>query len=244
MPLSSGQRIAGEAFGPEGLSLLKSGMSNRSIGAPAFEYGEMGFVPSPGARQVLDLFNRQRQVPLTIKPAASVEAFNGQGMWGTGGGYVRADDRGTVVVDPIAAQTSTVAHEAAHATFPTAALEASVERKQGIDPLGIPRAQGARLRYIHNTMASPVVGEEAHAQGVANAVMDKVGTPFDTLGWPDARAYPASYVTKGLDAYADAEMGPMSPAENSEAKRIMRASGPYIDRMYGAGYKRGLSLFQ
>lgn len=232
------QRFAGDA-------LRVSPLLGRSVQAvnpssAAFEYKDGRLAPSASSTRVLDAFSSGSGKSLSLIPAASVEAQDGVGMWGSGGGYFDPTRPDRIVADPMG-PVSTVAHESAHALHATPAMKANASR--AVDPLLVDRDSGARLRYIHNGY-SVTAGEEANAQGMAKAAMDQLGLPFDDLGWGDARNYPASYMTKGMDIYGNVERGPSSPGEIDESRRIVRGMGPYINRMYQQGYRRAATLFE
>lgn len=232
------QRFAGDAL--QVSPLLGRGVQAVDPFSAAFEYKDGRLVPSASSARVLEAFSGGSNKPLSLVPAASVEASGGVGIWGTGGGYFDPTRPDRIVADPMG-PVSTVAHESAHALHMTPAAKSNVSR--AVDPLQVDRDSGARLRYIHNGY-SVTAGEEANAQGMAKAAMDKLGLPFNDLGWGDARNYPASYMTKGMDIYENVERGPASPGEVEESRRIVRGMGPYINRMYQQGYEQGAALFE
>lgn len=234
-------------------SLFQAYMNSRGIKTPAFTYDvEKGFVPTEQTQKVVDLLKQASGKKFNLQPANSVMATEGSPIWGTGGGVVYNDSPGvrqTGYVDPLLSTTHTVAHEGSHAVFPSALKETTFKLNDAfasglnptsslINPLSIPRDTGQRMRWVHETFGKPSLVEETHAQGVADAVLNKLGIPVEQSisQYKTSLDYPATYITKGIDTYAQNEIGPPSPYEKREAQRIFKASGPLMERVYQQGY--------
>lgn len=242
------QRFAGQD--PEVRAALQRHRDAKGITSPAFELSEEGgFRPTADSQRVLGELQRiGGGKPFSLQPAASVELIDGEPIWGSGSGYVEHSNGqiGSVgVVDPIMGNTHTVAHEGAHAVVPTQIMRDQVGGRLNapVHPLQVPRDNGARVRYVHNVEGSPVVAEEAHAQGVASGIVDRLGLPAYS-GWDnDPLTYPLSYTDKAMNSYRSwrdgpfqMTTGPMSPGERTEMERIWRSSIPMAERQFKAGY--------
>jgi hypothetical protein len=233
--------MAGERISRE----IQNYMDGRSLRAPAFVYDPQdGFTPSGDTQRVVDELRSLSGREFSIRPANSVDAINGRPIWGTGNGYVAHDSAGRKigsqgVVDPFEASTFVVAHEGAHAALPSELQQDIIERGNRPDrwnPLDVPRDNGARLRYVHEFMAKPVLVEEAHAQGVAHGLMEKLGIPAEeSKAWSKPTDYPMSYEQDGLMYYGANEIGPASPGEMKTAQQIMRNTLGLVDRAYRQG---------
>jgi hypothetical protein len=229
-------------------SLFQAYMNNRGLKTPAFVYdAESGFKPSEQTQKVVDLLNQASGKKFNLQPANSVMAVEGTPMWGTGAGVVYGETSGTGYVDPLRGTTHTVAHEGAHSVFPSQLkkLEAAQAFQPGrvapfaiMNPLSVPRETGQRLRYVHEAFGKPALVEESHAQGVADAVLNKLGLPVEQSvpEYKTSLDYPSTFVSKGIDMYTHNEFGPLSPAERKEIKTIFGASGPLMERVYKQGY--------
>lgn len=231
-------------------SLFQDYMNSRTLKTPAFNFVPgVGFQPTDQTQSVVNLLNQQSGKSFNLQPANSVMALDGTPMWGTGAGVVFNDDpakRTTGYVDPLEGTVHTVAHEGAHAVFPSALKQAifnpSFGRTQlkGIaSPGSIPRDTGQRLRWAHETFGKPSIVEESHAQGVAAGVLNKLNIPYES-SIPDYQndtlAYPSTYVPQGINMYAKNEIGPPSPGERREVRRIFNSAEPLMERVYNQGY--------
>lgn len=226
--------------GAEQLSRFRKGLG---LSSPAFERdAEQGFTPSEDARRVQAFFKERTGQEIPLVPANSVQALDGDPIWGSGSAY--ADSAGgKAVVDPLAASSFVVAHEAAHLATPTELMR---QRRSGQieegNPFSVPRDGGARARYVHELYAKPHLVEEARAQGVARGVAQKLSLPEAPSGWTPREdlanadlSYPYSYMQHGLGAYADREIGPPTSAERREMMSIERAVPDLLEREYRRG---------
>lgn len=233
-------------------SLFQAYMNSRNLKTPAFNFVPgIGFEPSQQTRSVVDLLNKTSGKNFNLQPANSVMALEGKPMWGTGGGVVFNDnpqERTTGFVDPLKGTVHTVAHEGAHAVLPSALKQNQIKNADvflnnpnafiEFSPLSIPRDNGQRLRWAHETFGKPSIVEEAHAQGVAEGILNKLNIPSESSipEYTSPLDYPATYVTSGINRYANAEMGPWSPNETREVDRIFNAADPLLKRVFQQGY--------
>ena len=230
-------------------------------GIRAFERASDGsWKQTPETQKVLGIIREAGGKDFNIQPSPSILAINGEGQWGLGGGVHYTDGSGTYV-DPIMGNVSTAAHEAAHASFPTAivsdeareAAYAKINNMQGA-PLG------NQARAVYETISKPIMLEEANAQGVAAAAMNKAGYDFNTNGWtevptsmtglvdniPAALAYPSTYRYGGVYDTGAKQYESMNnigvdgreyTSEEIDAlSRTRRSFLPAIKRQYDAGY--------
>jgi len=149
-------------------------------------------------------------------------------------GFMSFLDPQNVRVDPTQAGVHTAAHEIFHSSFPTDIgrlnMQRSFEREQKgpFDFMGMKAdydnrtkvlagaSQPARLRYIYETDAVPVMIEEASAQGGARAFTDQLGFGNIDQGYPvpggfikqttsdgqvDSLAYPLMYRDQGINKF-------------------------------------------
>lgn len=234
-------------------SIFQAYMNSRGTKSPAFIYDNtVGFKPTEQTQKVVELLNQASGKKFNLQPANSVMAIEGRPMWGTGGGVVYHESPTTSqtgYVDPLLGTTHTVAHEGAHSVFPSA-LEQNENDKyfkykttgaipgNTVNPLNVPRDNGQRLRWAHETFGKPSLVEETHAQGVADAVLNKLGIPVEQSvpEYKTSLDYPSTYITKGIDYYRQQEIGPFSPGERQEMRRIDRAIDPLMQRVYQQGY--------
>lgn len=232
-------------------SLFEAYMNSRGLKTPAFNFVPgAGFQPTKQTRAVVDLLNKTSGKKFNLQPANSVMTFmSGDPIWGSGGGIVYNDNPQTGIVDPLRGTVHTVAHEGAHAVLPSALaqneakifenlLNSPMGTAAGFNPLLIPKDTGQRLRWAHETFGKPSIVEETHAQGVAEAVLNKLNIPSESSipEYTHPLHYPSTYVTKGIEMYDKNEMGPWSPNENREVDRIFKASGPLLNRVFQQGY--------
>lgn len=219
--------------------------------SPAFERdGANGWRPTADTERVLTELGRVGGgKPFTVRAANSVEAMDGQPLWGTGFAFVPHKD-GQMgqegLVDPLLGNTNTVAHEGAHAVASTPISQDSIAHRlhAPVWPKQVPRDSGARLRYFYNVQAAPVVAEEAHANGVADGITDRLGLPRNALDASDSLAYPTGYARKAIDDYRSdpqvfGTVGPSSPGELEEMRAIGRSSHASAERQYAGGYQLG-----
>lgn len=222
-------------------SLFQAYMNSRGLKTPAFNFVPgIGFQPTEQTNQIVNAFKQKTGTQYSIEPANSVMAIDGEPMWGTGGGVVYDNNRSTGFVDPLQGTAHVVAHESAHSLFPSNLREFQRGKinsgAQFIDPLSVPRDTGQRLRYVHETLAKPILEEEARAQGVAYGLLNKLGIPSEE-SWETPIDYPRTYLEKGLGKYTDVEIGPPSPGERKEAQAILKGIDPYLQRIFNQGYQ-------
>jgi len=230
-------------------------------GIRAFERASDGsWKQTPETKKVLNIIRDAGGKDFKIQPSPSILAIDGVGQWGLGGGVHYSDGSGTYV-DPIRGNVSTAAHEAAHASLPTAlvsdeAQEAAYAKLNNMQ--GAPIGNQARAAY--ETLSKPTMLEEANAQGVAAAAMNKAGYQFNTNGWtevpisitgladdiPAALAYPGAYryggrYDTGAKQYESVnnigvDGREYTPEEMDALSRTRRSFLPAIKRQYDAGY--------
>lgn len=219
---------------------------------------------TPETQKVLGIIRDSGGRDFKIQPAPSPMAgLGGEGIWGTGGG-VHRPAFGDTYVDPVNGSVSTAAHEAGHASFPTQLVNTqnrneALNRMQNYNDAASP---GNRLRTVYETLSKPVLLEEANAQGVARAAMDKAGYTWNNSGWEglpmektglnsDIRpelAYPAEYrfggeYDKGAKLYSNVEqigLGPvkrgMTQEEKDALKMTQNSLVPAMERQFKEGY--------
>lgn len=222
-------------------SLFQAYMNSRSLKTPAFNFvPNVGFQPTEQTNRIVDAFKQRSGKQYSVEPANSVMAIGGEPMWGTGGGVVWDNNKNVGLVDPLLGTAHVVAHESAHSLFPSNLRELQKGKinsgAQFIDPLSVPRDTGQRLRYVHETLAKPILEEEARAQGVSYGLLNKLGIPSEET-WETPIDYPRTYLKEGLGKYTDTEIGPPSPGERKEAQAILRGIDPYLQRMFNQGYQ-------
>ena len=221
-------------------SLFQAYMNSRSLKTPAFTFEPgVGFKPTEQTNQIVNALKTKTGKDFFIEPANSVMAVESKPMWGSGGGVVFDDNRSTGFVDPLRGTAHVVAHESAHALFPSNLMEfrrTNPSQYTTIDPLSIPRDTGQRMRYIHENFAKPKLEEEARAQGIAYGLLNTLNIPSEET-WQTPIDYPRSYLQQGIGKYADVEIGPPSPGEMKEAQTIMKGINPYLQRMFNQGYQ-------
>ena len=107
--------------------------------------------------------------------------------------------------------------------------------------------KGATMRFGYEAVDKPRLIEEANAQGVAQAAMDKAGIPVNTSGWKDMYAYPeahsfAKQFSNSTPMYKDSFNKPglatLTPAEAKEFNTISRSASPAVRRQFDLGYQR------
>lgn len=217
-------------------SLFEAYFNQRKLNNPAFNYErEKGFVPSKNTKQIVNKFKEITGKNLDIRPANSVMANEGVPFWGGGGGVVFHDEKNVGYIDPFKGNAHVVAHEGAHALMRSPLYAQSFTQQSQIDPLKVPRDTGQRMRYIHETLAKPIMEEEANAQGVAYGILNKLGIPNEET-WKTPIDYPRTYLDKGLGTYTKTEIGPPTPAERKELQTILRSTDPFLQRVFQRGY--------
>ena len=231
-------------------------------GLRAFDRASDGsWKQTPETEKVLNIIRAAGGKDFKIEPAPSVIAdIEGMGMWGSGGGVHFHDGSGTYV-DPVLGNVSTVAHEAGHASFPTALLGRDQEEQAYKKINNMSSAPlGNQARAVYETISKPMMLEEANAQGVAAAAMHKAGYDFNTNGYKDlpmnitglaedipaALAYPGQYRFGGVhDDGAGQYKSLMEigeegrgylPEEFEALDRTMRSHIPAMKRQYNKGY--------
>nr|BDD47486.1 hypothetical protein 60 [Pelagibacteraceae bacterium] len=215
---------------------------------------------TPETKKALDLVRSAGGRDFEIEAAPSVLANDGVGMWGTGGGvYYPGTDK--AYVDPIKGTVTTAVHEAAHASFPTKLVDKE-QQKAAYEKLNKSFATatpGNNLRAVYETISKPIMLEEANAQGVAKAVMDKTGLTYNNSGWKgvpmektglsdDIRpelSYPGEYrfggkYDRGGKVYAEVtglDQGRELMQEERDAIQMTRNSlVPAMERQFQKGY--------
>lgn len=210
---------------------------------------------SPELKKVLGIMQDNTDKKINIEMAPSVMMLNGQPAWGSGNGvYNPKTDR--ALIDPLANPT-VGAHEAAHQAFMTPlAKKYSLDKeyqdridKQIYNPDNYTPEmidKGATMRMEFETRDKPFMIEEANAQGVAQAAMDRAGIPVDTSGWRDMYAYPEAYQFGGRESkstlgYMQGANKPglatLTPDEGAELAAMRRSAGPAVRRQFNLGYQ-------
>lgn len=229
-------------------SLFQNYMNSKRLKTPAFNYVPgKGFEPTEQSQKVVNLLNQVSGKNYNLQPANSVMAREGEPYWGTGGG-VFYSDQNTGYVDPLGGTVHTVAHEGAHAVFPSSLTQMQREfvkdyknpkfKNISINPLEVPRDSGQRLRYVHETITKPSLVEETRAQGIAEGVLNKLGI-FSESSVPEYKTpldYPTTFAPRGVNMYANTEIGPPSPNEMKELQAIRQGVGPLMERVFKQGY--------
>jgi hypothetical protein len=229
-------------------SLFEQFMQSRTMKTPAFVFDrKQGFVPSGDSLRVVQELNRQSGKSYNLQPANSVMAVDGRPLWGTGGGVVfntNPLERSTGYVDPLFGTAHTVAHEGAHAVFPSASKVQEINafdsglKSSWINPSDVPRDTGQRLRYVHETYGKPALTEESHAQGVASALLNKLQIPEESSisDFKHPHDYPLQTSFRGRDLYDQNSIGPYSPNEVKEYQTIHKGVPDFVNRIYNQGY--------
>jgi hypothetical protein len=217
-------------------SLFESYFNQRRLNNPAFNYEKnKGFVPSESTKQIVNKFKEVTGEDLDIRPANSVMANEGVPFWGGGGGVAPWTEKNVGYVDPLMGNAHVVAHEGAHALMRSPLMNQTLQQQPQINPLEVPRDTGQRMRYVHETLAKPIMEEEANAQGIAYGILNKLGIPNEET-WESPIDYPRTYLDKGLGTYTKTEIGPPSPGERKELETILRSTDPFLQRMFQRGY--------
>lgn len=217
-------------------SLFEAYFNQRKLNNPAFNYERgKGFVPSENTKQIVNKFKEVTGKDLDIRPANSVMANKGVPFWGGGGGVVFHDEKNVGYIDPFKGNAHVVAHEGAHALMRSPLYAQSFTQQPQIDPLEVPRNTGQRMRYVHETLAKPIMEEEANAQGVAYGILNKLGISNEET-WKTPIDYPRTYLDQGLGTYTKTEIGPPTPAERKELQTILRSTDPFLQRVFQRGY--------
>ena len=213
------------------------------------------FEQSPELKKVLGIMQDNTDKEINIEVAPSPMMLGGKPAWGSGGG-VYEPDTGRAFVDPFAHPT-VGAHEAAHQTFMTPhatkhsfnkqyqdRMQAQLNNPANFTPEMIDK--GATMRLEYETRDKPYLIEEANAQGVAQAAMDKAGIPVDTSGWPDMYAYPEAYkfggqFSKSTGRYMQGANKPglatLTADEGAEFGAIQKSAPAAVRRQFDLGYQ-------
>lgn len=217
---------------------------------------------TPETQKVLGIIRDAGGKDFKIEAAPSVLMQGDRPMWGSGGGVHYTDGSGTYV-DPIRGNVSTAAHEAAHASFPTAlvnmeAQDAAIGKLNTME--GAPL--GNQARAVYETLSKPIMLEEANAQGVAAGAMNKAGFEFNSNGWrgrdmldtglnhdiPAELEYPGEYrfggyYDTGAKNYRSVNnIGPgegqrdYTQGEKDALNKTLDSFIPAMKRQYKAGY--------
>lgn len=216
-----------------------------------------GWQQSPELKKVLGIMQDNTSTKINIEAAPSPMMLGGQPAWGSGGGVFNTKT-GRAFVDPFSHPT-VGAHEAAHQAFPSE-LDAQFRNRESdlykrmsqqfhnnenFTPAMVNK--GASMRMMYELMDKPFLIEEANAQGVAQAAMDKAGISADTSGWADMYEYPEAYsfgkqFSKAAPAYSNIFEKPTRDSlvtpEINELESIHRGSFPAVRRQYDLGYQR------
>ena len=210
---------------------------------------------SPELKDVLGIMQDNTDKEINIEIAPSPMMLGGQPAWGSGGG-VYQPDTGRAFVDPLAHPT-VGAHEAAHQTFmsPIATshsfdseyqdrINQQLNNPNNYTPEMLDK--GATMRMQFETRDKPFMIEEANAQGVAQAALDKAGITADTSGWSDMYEYPEAYqfggpFSKSAGDYKSGANKPglatLTPGEGSELGKMRRSASPAVRRQFDLGYQ-------
>lgn len=150
------------------------------IDNPAFDYDadDDRYTPSAQSQQARDIVSEA-----SGRPAAQLNAITDRSDgYGQGGGYWSPDEPGKINVDPIEGGVHVTAHELGHSN-----LMSDVGRAEVEGTLNWPRnpeeakrttrlnKNGANLRRTWESFGGVRMNEEAHAQGVARGVTDRMG---------------------------------------------------------------------
>lgn len=216
-----------------------------------------GWQQSPELKKVLGIMQDNTSNKINIEMAPSPMMFGNQPAWGSGGG-VFTPSTNRAFVDPFSHPT-VGAHEAAHQAFPSALdaqfrnkesdlykrMEQQFYNKDNFTPDMINK--GASMRAMYELMDKPFMIEEANAQGVAQAAMDKAGIPVNTSGWQNMFAYPESYsfgkqFSKAAPTYSKFFDKPtrasLTTPEINELEAIHKGSFPAVRRQFNLGYQQ------
>ena len=215
---------------------------------------------TPETQKVLGIIRDSGGRDFKVEPMPSPMAQNGEGQWGLGGG-VYMPSQGRTFVDPVNGTVSVAAHEAGHASFETDLIKDTNSGKLGaFEKLNNMQgaSDGNKMRAVYETMSKPIMLEEANAQGVMQAAMDKAGYKADYSGWksipsyktgladdiPAALAYPGEYrmggrYDRGMGEYIKA----MPREDNQLTQEEMQVLGktrdsliPAMTRQFQKGY--------
>ena len=215
---------------------------------------------TPETQKVLGIIKDSGGRDFKVEPMPSPMAQNGEGQWGLGGGvYIPSQDR--TFVDPVNGTVSVAAHEAGHASFETDLIKDTNSGKLGaFEKLNNMQgaSDGNKMRAVYETMSKPIMLEEANAQGVMQAAMDKAGYQADYSGWkaiptsktgladdiPAALAYPGEYRMGGRYDRGIGEYMQAMPRENNQlTQEEMQVLGktrdslvPAMTRQFQKGY--------
>lgn len=219
-------------------SLFETYFNQRNLNNPAFNYERgKGFVPSESTKQIVNKFKEVTGKDLDIRPANSVMVNNeGIPFWGGGGGMAPHDEKNVGYVDPLMGNAHVVAHEGAHALMRSPLFAQSLTQQFQMNPLEVPRDTGQRMRYVHETLAKPIMEEETNAQGIAYGMLNKLNMKNEEQGWKTPIDYPRTYLDKGLGTYTKTEIGPPTAAERKELQTILRSTDPFLQRVFQRGY--------
>ena len=210
---------------------------------------------SPELKTVLGIMQDNTDKQINIEVAPSPMILGGQPAWGSGNG-VYNPKTGRAFVDPMSHPT-VGAHEAAHQTFMTPHATKHSFNKTYQDRINhqlnnpnnyTPEMinKGATMRMQFEAFDKPYMIEEANAQGVAQAAMDKAGISVDTGGWPDMYAYPEAHqfggqFSKSTGGYMQGANKPglatLTSGEGAELGAMSRSAAPAVKRQFDLGYQ-------
>ena len=211
---------------------------------------------SPELKKVLGIMQDNTDKKINIEAAPSPMLLGGQPAWGSGNGVYNPKTN-RAIVDPMSHPTVS-AHEAAHQAFmtPLATKHSfnKIYQDRMNDQLNNPDNftpemidKGATMRMEFEIRDKHRMIEEANAQGVAQAAMDKAGIPVDTSGWPDMYAYPEAHrfgtpISQATSRYAKGANKPglatFTPEEGAELAAMHKSFAPAVRRQFNLGYQR------
>ena len=216
-----------------------------------------GWQQSPELKKVLGIMQDNTTNKINIEMAPSPMMLSGQPAWGSGGGVFQTKT-GRAFVDPFSHPT-VGAHEAAHQAFPSKLdaqfrdsesdlykrMSQQFNNNDNFTPAMVNK--GASMRLLYELLDKPFMIEEANAQGVAQAAMDKAGIPTDTSGWTDMYEYPEAYsfgkqFSKAAPGYKKVFNKPtrdsLTASEINEFENIFKSTSPAVRRQFDLGYQR------
>jgi hypothetical protein len=190
------------------------------LGAAAiFDYGqkleEPGFVQSSGSQRAIDFLQDQLGKKLLITPTdKSVRSTGTEGYFQPygKGGFNNPTSR-EVFLDPSTGY-DTLFHEVGHARDPQLRTNFAQERKFNPAVIQNIESPSERLNYLYQTQGKPRVDAEIEAQAYsgfqlprfAGANPDLNINYKETTNDPWFKEYPATYATKSIDKFYEAEL--------------------------------------
>lgn len=210
---------------------------------------------SPELKKVLGIMqeNTDKQIDIEMYPSPMLVAPDTP-AWGSKGG-VYNPKTGRAYVDPLSHPT-VGAHEAAHQAFMTPhATKDSFSKqyqermqKQLNNPANFTPEmidKGATMRMEYEIRDKHRLIEEANANGVATAAMNKAGLPVDDSGWGNMYAYPEAHsfgqaLSQSAPVYKQGANKPgistLTPDEAAEFGAMQRSAPTAVRRQFDIGY--------